>query len=262
MLFRPPPKKSGSICCIKKKKRRKNNNNSILARLVLLRRRPGPPLCFVTCNVLSFSPCRVASSAHQDFAIPFFKRKPAAEGMRLSCTLLTRQPSGHGPRTATGQPRFSAGLQNPNLFRSGAVKELGGKRCDVQAARWSIASRRASLGKSQRASRGLGEHFGPISSSPDKDDWRLGSHFSCGHTCLCNAARLRCFCSSGKAGKYTRVKGEELLSRKLCPPARWGLAPARCTSFLSSKRRLVAMSEQCPSSSLAWAPIPRNLPEL
>lgn len=79
---------------------------------------------------------------------------------------------------------------------------------------------------------GLGERFGPISSSPDADSWRLGSCFSCRRTHECNAACLRCFYSSGKAGKYTRVKGEELLSGKPRPPARWGLAPGRCWEFL------------------------------
>lgn len=78
---------------------------------------------------------------------------------------------------------------------------------------------------------GLGERFGPISSSPDADSWRLGSRFSCRRTRECNAACLQCFYSSGKAGKYTRVKGEELLSGKPPPPARWGLAPGRCGSF-------------------------------
>lgn len=56
---------------------------------------------------------------------------------------------------------------------------------------------------------GLGERFGPVSSFPSKDHWRLGSHFSCGHTYFCNVACLQCFCSSERDGKYMRVKGKE-----------------------------------------------------
>lgn len=126
----PPPKKRGSICCILKKKI--YSNNSILARSVLLGHPAGATAlrCHLPCSeFLSLPRCPQTSSARQDFAIPFFKRKPTAEGTWLSCASLARRwPSGRGPRTATGQPRFSAGLQKPNLFGSGAVQRRGGGR--------------------------------------------------------------------------------------------------------------------------------------
>lgn len=74
-FFPPPQNKVGPSAVFKekKKKRRKIIVIPFWLDWFCCIVQPGSPLCFVTCNVLSFSPCRVASSAHQDFAILFFK---------------------------------------------------------------------------------------------------------------------------------------------------------------------------------------------
>lgn len=158
-FFPPPQNKVGPSAVFKeKKKKKKNNSNSILARLVLLHRpaRVTALLCHLQCSEFLSLPCCIQSSpglCHPVLQMKAYSWRDVAE-LNVTGPAALRPWSVDCHWSAT----FFCWSSKPKPVQKQSSEGVGWKRCDVQAVWWSIgwAPRRASLGKSQRASRGLG----------------------------------------------------------------------------------------------------------